>query len=504
MLKWIKVLLGITLSLSFVFIGLGYAEFADTMLISGLAEYEHNYDEVIVSRVELYSAENCTSEHSRSDPTNVYTRITPNSGVSSNSYLTVIYKITAFNFSAYKSAFSEIVNPGVYDDALVGNGSVSVGAYADAACRTSLAGQAIESHETMVFYARYRIRRSYVPSDGNLELLLNYKFGLHVDSAGQAAIDATFSQFLNVLNNDEEVTIDGVTDTPYNHFVDAIDNKYDGTDWKANFIGNVDDASMADTEIIEALMGDSLKITIENTETGVTLLVKRDNIDNDETTGDAYTATYTDGRGRTVSTSDSGCEMTLYMTADDCDVANAWVDVYVVVFTCESDENGVPTSDWYQIGDMYHGRAIVVGYTGTDGSTSTGSFWTDVWQPKGGTHKVTENYTYHVAASTEYNESSMHLMRLIQTKANVQNAGDTTSAWAELLSLSGSAQDVIDGVYGNFAGQAMINLQAAQAKATALITKDTAGNGSVITRAETIPVLKELEAALKPFASYMN
>ena len=508
MTKWAKTLLCIALSLSFVFIGIGYAEFAETLIVNGIAEYSHEYNEVIVSSVQLHSATNCTSEHSRSDPTNVYTKITPDQGVGTNATMTVIYKLTAYNFSAYKTAFSEIVSPDLYDNALVTSRRVTVGAYADAACTVSLAGKSLESGEELEFYAKYQVSVSNVPGDGKLDLLLNYKFGLHVDSAGQAAIDATFAQFLNVLNSKETVTIDGVTATPYEHFTDAIDNKYDGTDWKANFIGNVTNANMADTAIIKALMGESLSITIGNTSTNVTLLVKRDNIDNDETTGDAYTATYVQqgywGQGTTHQYSDSGCEMTLYMTADSCATSGRWVDVYVAVFTCESDENGTPISDWYQIGDMYHGQAQVVGYTGNDGSTKTGSFWTDVWKPFAGTHVVTKNYTYHVAANNITYEDSTHLKNLMQTKANVRNNGDTTSAWAELNSLNSTAQDVLNGVYGNFAGQAILNLQAVQAKAADLIAKDTAGNGSIITRAETIPVLRELEAALTPFERYMT
>ena len=93
---------------------------------------------------------------------------------------------------------------------------------------------------------------------------------------------------------------------------------------------------------------------------------------------------------------------------------------------------------------------------------------------------------------------------MIQTKANVRNAGDTSSAWAELTSLNGKALDVIDGKYGNFAGEAMNKLKEAQAKAQTLIAQDTYNNGGTITRSAAIPVIKELDAALKPFASYIN
>ena len=120
------------------------------------------------------------------------------------------------------------------------------------------------------------------------------------------------------------------------------------------------------------------------------VLIKHENLDGNELTGDDYTVRYNQYGDITY----RGCEMTLYMTIDQLENANTWAPVYATVFTCDRDANGNQVSEWYKVGDSYRGEANVVGYRGENGGT--GSFVTDNWNSYASTYNVTEDYSYSV------------------------------------------------------------------------------------------------------------
>ena len=512
MTEWGKRLFAIAFSFMFALIGVGYAQVVDTLTISGKASLE--LDGVVVTNVVLMGGSATGKSQGHFLPTNVSSEISGTAGQS------VTYRITVKNFSdKYKYAYVGIeCDPTAENNSIYGNGDEYTGTGLTISTKNLdgtefEAGTAIEAGQELTFLATYTIGSG---APANIKTIMNYKFGVHVDSAGAMAAERTLELFLKILNTQED----------YEKLTEDIDNKYSGYTgygnpeaWRANYIGNVsanvDENSQsatakADIATIKALFGEEgLTLDTGNGAVNVTIMIKRENLDGDTRTGDSYKAVKDNRWGTDYTTTGTGCEMTLYMTADNLDNSKDAGEyeekdrarVYVAVFTCtndgSTDANGNTklTSEWYQIGDIYEGHANIVSYDGDE--AGTGSFVTDHWVSIASTYKVTDNYSYSIAAGLKISD-------LVQVKANVQNGGDTSSAWAELTSLYETSRLVLGGAYGNFAGEAVTNLEEARAKAAAVIAKDTAGNGSVVTRVAAIPAIKELDAALKPFASYIN
>jgi hypothetical protein len=215
----------------------------------------------------------------------------------------------------------------------------------------------------------------------------------------EEAIKDAIDKFRVILNDDVD----------FGFLQTHIDDKYDGTDWKANFIGNVAGSSLEDTTNLVYLFDGYLNLIIDGVETPVTLIIKMEDLDGNENTGCMYSSSYVNAYGNTVTTSGKGCEMSLYITTADITNNSKRADpVYAVVFTCDTtytrDSSGNILSaqygEWIQLGDrnnnngMYVGTAEVVGYEGNetiDGVTiNSGSFNTGDWRLSR-THQISDN-----------------------------------------------------------------------------------------------------------------
>ena len=386
----------------------------------------------------------------------------------------VTYEITVFNNTPYKYAYSGLeytTGSGYNGNQYIGvrNGlTVTTKDRATDSSGTFNSSDSIEPGEMRTFYATYTIGRNVANTE--LKTFINYKFGIHVDSMGAYAIDSALQKFTEILN-------DTSAGGGYETLIDKIDDKYDGVNnWKANYIGNVVDSSSADTETVESLFEGELSLTLNNVQTNVTVLIKREDVDNNPNTGDSYTATHRNG-----SVTATGCEMTLYMTTDKLQSGSP--TIYAAVFTCNKNDDGT-YGNWYMIGDLYTGTATIVGY---EGGQSTGSFDTGTWVSSAATYTVSSDYSYSVA-----NRSTIQtITQAMDSRAN-----------SKLQSLLPTAKKLLDGEYGSYAGQAMDVLQAAFEKAARCYTVDSSGNITVnsnTSRSQLVPLIKELEAALVPF-----
>jgi len=461
------------LSFMFVFLCIGYASLTTTLSATGTASIVPPQDVYIVS-VELISSTLSEESSNRIFPTNLDVMLNGLNGS------TVTYKITVLNNTNYKYAYAGIdyeANLDGYEgNAYIGvKNGITVMTKENVSDKSSTfnSSDSLAPREKRSFYATYTIGSQAAGKE--LKTLINYKFGVHVDSAGAVIIDSAFEQFVKILNDTSE-------GGGYETLTDKIDDKYDGVNaWKANYIGNVVDSSGTDTKTINDLFGDNLSITIDGKKTDITLLIKRENVDGNENTGDSYTA-----RSGNRTTTGTGCEMTLYMTTDK--LQNGTPTVYAAVFTCDKNSDGT-YGEWYMIGDMYTGTANIVGY---EGGQSTGSFDTGTWRSSTSTYTVTDDYSYRVTRGNT-----------IQT---VIQAKDTTltNKFKNILSTS---KDVLDGKYGDFAGDAMVYLSEVYAKAARCYTVNTDGTVTVktgVTRAQLVPLIKEFTTALKPFESVIN
>ena len=135
------------------------------------------------------------------------------------------------------------------------------------------------------------------------------------------------------------------------------------------------------------------------------------------------------------------------------------------------------------LGDMYVGTADIVGY---QGGNTTGSFQTDTWLSTGRyTFKVNDNYSYTV---TE-NKNIKTIIQALDSNAN-----------AELQTLLDRANEIL--LEGKYAGDAVIQLRDAVNRAShcyKVNTDSTLTVKSTATRAQIVPIIKELTAILAAF-----
>ncbi len=472
MKTWIKALIGAALSFMFLFTCVGYAALTDTLRLTGSANAAPPVG-IYITSVEPDSSSygsSVAAEHIE-----LTTVVDSTVNIQNRRYGTVKYKLTVWNNSPYVYAYSGID----YVSSMEGyNGNQYLGRYLSVTVTDingqSFVGDVISPGAKVQFYATFTISSTSI-ANRDLKTLINYKFGVNVDSVGEAALDSALVRFGEILN-------DTSAGGGYETLADKIDDKYDGAnDWKANFIGNVVDAHNDDTETINSLFQGKLSLTIDGTVTNVTVLIKRENIDGDTSTGDDYVAT---ANGN--SSYGYGCEMTLYMTTDELQSGSPVI--YVAVFTCDRNEDG-SYGNWYMIGDNYVGTASIVGY---EGEYKTGSFDTGTWKSTGTTtYTVSSDYSY-----TVYSGQSISTI-LSETDTRASN---------KLQTLLTDAYDVLDGKYGSYAGAAIINLQEAFDNAARAYTVGTDGVtvNSGQTRAALIPLIKELEQALIPFTDIIG
>ena len=389
---WVKVVVGIMLSFMIVFTSIGYAAVTDSFAVKGTVEIDIPYGLFITDIQVKGTPENIDHYVVEFLPytTTVDTIIDKKDDErrwTGRKYETVTYtgeitfEITVYNNTQYEYAYRDLY----YQKTQYHNTYVST---TPSGTKIGVVenfpnGTIVQPGKSLVFEVTYTIgNNSSMTSTNDWRTLLNYQFGINVNSIDKAA-DIVIAKFLDILN----------TSVTYNELYEKIDDKFDGNqEWTSNYIGNVGNAVDADMMTVETLFAGQLTMMVNGKPQKAWVLIKHENVDENEQTGDDYTLNY----NNIGQVTHRGCEMTLYLTVDKLDKANGWAPVYATVFTCDRDEAGNIVSDWYMIGDTYYGQANIVGYRGEGGGT--GSFVTDNWKSYSGTYQVTDRYSYRINA----------------------------------------------------------------------------------------------------------
>lgn len=472
MTRRMSVILCVALSFMFVFSAIGYSALTDNLGIRG------NANVVVPSGLFIT---NITQKNNpsgldvyQSDFIDYSTTVDCTLSKSSNrTQGQITYEITVFNNTKHEYAYRGLY----YQTSLSGYSNNLVNDITDGGNQSSSRinvrasfpnGKTVAPGETLKFEVTYILgsSSSTFPSRNSYKTLLNYQFGINVESEA-AARDAVHDKFLNILNSS----------ATYEELVTKIDDKYDGyNEWTSNYIGNVSSAVNADSMTVETLFAGQLNMVINGETKKASVIIKHENLDNNTMTGDDYVATHSNGnqfRGY-------GCEMTLYLTTEGLNNANGWATVYVTVFTCDRDENGNIISGWYKIGETYEGEANVVGYNGEGGGT--GSFVTDNWRSYNNTYSPTDQYSYNVAQGTGIKD----LTRYVD-----QNAIN------EFQRILNESKEIIDDI--RYAGIGIEMIEDAYIKAAKYYTLDADGKPVAtqgVTRAQLLPTMTELNYAL--------
>lgn len=476
--KIMKILCSIALFFSTCILGIGYASLTDELKLEGYAEGKI-LEVLFISDVEVYSATRATSSSLDFGESYGYTNLKTTFVKTGSNYQTsnIVYKISVTNNTKYKYSYIGIdysSNSGYNGNSLIGSNNGIRITTSDSTTNNSSFNEndSINPGETITFYAFYTFGRS-VTRNTTYNTFVNYKFGIHVDSKYDYIVEKMYTTFDEILN-------DTSAGGKYELLSDVINDKYTGGGygnlWRATYIGNVGGSSSDDSENVRKLFGDDLILSTSEGDVYVTLLIKHEDVDNNENTGDSYEL----GSGNDY-ISAKGCEYTLYMTVDDLYQYGASVTVYSAVFTCDTNEDGT-IGEWYILGDTVEGTAPVIGYEGQD---STGSFHTDRWYTVARTYFVSDNYSYTLPAG--------------QTIFTVTQEYDdnANTAFQEMLD---EANRLI--YEQEYAGSAMIKLKDVYYRAAKYYNINEDGSVTLksrFTRSQIIPIMEELYTSLRSF-----
>ncbi len=199
---------------------------------------------------------------------------------------------------------------------------------------------------------------------------LHFNFVADKDAIGDIVALTALDRFRAILNN--EAFADS-----YQTLEDAMNNRSGLNKASAvTYIGNVVGADSKDSNTIKTLFGEeflSMDLDGDGTAEPITMMIKRENLDGNNATGDSYT--YTNwGRQYTV----NGAEMTIYITAENLDDVSSGqsVVVYAASFTKPAG-----SETWTELVPLTIGTADANNYGGYG---SANSFNTDTWRSNSG------------------------------------------------------------------------------------------------------------------------
>ena len=352
MKKLKAIFIAFTVALSFLIISVGYAMIEGAISVDGTAGAKAPpFKGVYIFSVEVASTGGRASSSGFEiiQPTNLKTKVSV--PVSEG---TVTYKITVHNNTDVAYWFLGTVVPDNYgSNSLIGKTNGIFMTPKDHESDTKVTfdtGDWVPAGEMRTFYVTYRFGSS---ATGTIETVVNFKFGLQMDSVQD--------EFLRILN-------DKTSANGYNYLSGVFDEKYSKN--KTTVIGNIG----ADDAIFDNLFGKDLYVTVDGVSKPVTVMVERRNVDGNASSGDAYG----------VSGGPSGCEYTVYITTDSLDGGTP--TVYAVSYTCGAD--GV----WRQIGELYEGTCSTATYDSLGNKCMSVSTWDAVAKE----YKVTNNISYKV------------------------------------------------------------------------------------------------------------
>lgn len=314
MKRFSKVFIVIALSFATLLTGIGFAKVSTTLTVEGTVEAGPP------EAVYIYQAVGSSNATVQDFNRTVLNSIVTLQSSSSTATITVSVKNnTAFEYFYNEAKFT--VGEDTYSNenikftvsGIKQNDSLAIGA-------------------TKTFTVTFSFESGASTSNNVLKSVINFDF---TTTKQAQAVTGALEKFEKILDTKSE----------FNKVIDYMNTNTSGRD--ETYVGNVVGASSADTAFLNELFTEDgenkLVLEIEGEKTNVTLLIKRENLDGNTTTGE------------------NGNEMSIYMTAVDLDRVSwrSWVVTYVAVFT--TDPN---SEDWYQLGPLFAGRARAIGYNG--------------------------------------------------------------------------------------------------------------------------------------------
>ncbi len=336
----------------------GYAALSDDLFIYGEATVEGKpYEGVYIYNAELYSENRATNVAlSYYKPTNLSVTANPSASGGSVTYKITVHNNTDVTYWYIKQDYVEDFE----SNSLIGQtGGITV-TTKDSPSDTQ---QTFNSDDWIPpqtyrdFYVTYTFGAN---AQAYPVTLINFLFGIKMD--------AVHDKFLTVLN-------DSATGGGYDYLAQKFDEKFANTG--QTVIANVGE----EEEIFNTLFGSNLTVNIDGVDTPVTVMIRRENVD-ERDTGDDYSS----------SSAPRGCEYTVYITVDPLDSPTGEAIVYAVSYS----NGGVVGGDtWYQLGQLYEGTADIIDYDSTSAGMQ-GAFDVYSWAASPNRYTVANGITYLV------------------------------------------------------------------------------------------------------------
>ena len=331
-----------------VFLNVGYAALSHEFIVQGNVGYAPP-EKVFITNVEVLNGDAITNGYILSTHNSTVTL-----GNSGNS--TASFEITVFNNTGETYGFNAVTYA-LYEGDISAYDNLDIEFNLNIERKTPIENQAYLTFEVTFSYVKNQVSANKV-----LNSILNYEF-LPIDDIPDKE-DGIAAR--GVLGRFEEIVESTIESEKLLSQMDKYANNDRNDD---SYIGNVFGASEDDVELLEELFAGDLHLNINGVDTEVKILIKRENIDGNMTTGD-----------------EQGREFTLYITTDPLE--KQWYQsknavVYAGVYTKYPN-----TTDWVQVGPLFEGTASIIGYDGN--RFNDGSFNTDTWKETG-TNKTIED-----------------------------------------------------------------------------------------------------------------
>jgi hypothetical protein len=395
---------------------------------------------IINAQVESSSGATC-QELSYTKPTNLVTTITPSRAGGSITFRVTVFNNTDITYWYVGDTFVTDYHQNVLLGT-VGGITITEKDHSGDSGSTFNTGDWIPPHTEREFYVTYTFGAS---AQQTAITMVNFRFDLHMD-----AVHDEFLAVLNTPSTYEELT--GVFNTVYTQS------------------GEVTVSTVTHPQLFASLFHD-LIINVDGVQKEASVLVRRENIDKDSTSGDRYT-----GGGP------SGCEYTLYITVDDPQTKTPVV--YTIAYSCGTNALG---DQWYQVGELYQGTAPIA---------ADGSILYEQWIATPKSYEVADGITYKVGQSNgDQYDILKKIEDLIATgDTDIFNDIDNSRIFKKVYDIlqrhRGSTDPAVLGLQTAFTNAAPF-YQNLNNGAEFKVVRNT------YTRAEVIPAIKRIHEALE-------
>ena len=303
-----------------------------------------------------------------------------------------------------------------------------------------------------------------IPPQTERDIYVTYTYGNNAQNACSTQIellfdiriDAVQDEFLGVLN---DLTFAG----SYDSLAEVFNKVYSES-------GGTTITTETHPEVFAGLFGD-LTVNIDGEERTAKVVIRRENLDNDTTSGDNYS-----------NNGPKGCEYTLYVTVDSL-TPGGTATVYAIAYSQGASEMG---SDWYQVGELYEGTAPV---------KSDGTIDYTKWKATYKEYVIADNISYVVGAPNGDQYDIMNTMEQLISAVdqNIFNEIDNANIFKKVYDIiqkhPGSTDPAVLGLKKAFEDAAIFykNMNNGQ---EFKVVRDK------YTRAEIIYALSNIQAAL--------